>query len=78
MILCAMNVKVIGSDWPQIGKFWDFLRYASVHFGSVSKNVLKRLKFDPFKANLTQFAANHAIRCTCPTTTVLNCNNRLQ
>ena len=23
----------IGSDWPQMGQIWDFLRSVSVHFG---------------------------------------------
>ena len=31
----------IGSDWPQMGQIFGFLRSVSVHFGSVSQNVLK-------------------------------------
>ena len=38
---------------------WDFLRSVSVHFGSVSQNVLKLIlkspTFVPFGANLTKF-----------------------
>ena len=29
----------IGSDWPQMGQIWEFLRSLSVHFGSPSQNV---------------------------------------
>ena len=31
----------IGPDWHRIVKIWDFLRSVSVHFGSLSENVLK-------------------------------------
>ena len=41
----------IGSVWLQIGQIWDFLRSVSVHFGSLSQNVLililKRSRFMP-------------------------------
>ena len=49
----------IGSDWPQIGHIWDFLRSVSVHFGAGRQNVLKLIlkspRYVPFGANLTQF-----------------------
>ena len=35
MVVCFRGVKFdihIGSDWPQMGQFWDFLRSVSVHF----------------------------------------------
>ena len=31
----------IGSDWPQVGQIWDFLRSVSVHFDAPRQNVLK-------------------------------------
>ena len=47
----------IGSDWPQMGQIWDFLRSVSVHFGAVRQNVLKLVlkspRFVPFGVNLT-------------------------
>ena len=49
----------IGSDWPQMGQILEFLRSVSLHFGSVSQNILKLIlkspRFVPFGANLTQF-----------------------
>ena len=33
-----------GSDWPQMGQIWDFLRSVSVHFGSVSQYVLSLIQ----------------------------------
>ena len=52
----------IGSDYPQMGQMWDFLRSISVHFGSQSQNVLKLILKSPtfvrFWANLTKFDAN--------------------
>ena len=51
----------IGSDWPQMGQIWDFLRSVSVHFGAPRQNVLKvifkSLIFVPFGANLTHFGS---------------------
>ena len=49
----------IGSDWPQMGQIWEFLRLVSVHFGSLSQNVLKLVLKSPtfvqFESNLSQF-----------------------
>ena len=48
-------------DWPQMGQIWDFLRSVSVHFGSLSQNVLKLIlkshRFVPIGANLTYLNA---------------------
>ena len=30
----------IGSDWPQMGQIWDFLRSVSVHFGAPAERSL--------------------------------------
>ena len=32
---------LIGSYWPQMGQFWDFLRSVIVHFGSQVQNVME-------------------------------------
>ena len=47
-LLCAINdiqgVKFAilpGSDWPQMGQIWDFLRSVSVHFDSARQKLLK-------------------------------------
>ena len=29
---------LIGSDWPQMGQIWDYLRSVSVQFGSLSQD----------------------------------------
>ena len=29
----------IGSDWPQMGQIWDFLRSVLIRFGLLSQNV---------------------------------------
>ena len=55
----TQNWVWLAPKWEQI---WDFLRSVSVHFGSPSQNVLKlilkRPRFVPFWAYLTQFGAN--------------------
>ena len=35
----------IGSDWPQMGQIWDFLKSVSVHFGT--ETDLKKSKICP-------------------------------
>ena len=44
-----------------MGQIWDFLRSVSVHFGSLSQNVLKLILKSPrfflFEANLAQYQA---------------------
>ena len=48
----------IGSDCPQTGQIWDFLRSVSVHFGAPRQNelklILKSPRFAPFGTNLPQ------------------------
>ena len=46
----------LGLIGPQMGQIWDFLRSVSVNFGL--KLILKRNRFIPFGANLTQFGAH--------------------
>ena len=49
----------IGSDWPQMGQIWEFLRSVYVHFGAGRQEVLKLIlkipRFVTLGANLTQF-----------------------
>ena len=40
------SIQIV-SDWPQMGQIWDFLRSVSVHFGSMSLNVLKLILKNP-------------------------------
>ena len=47
----------IGSDWPEMGHIWDFLRLVSVN-QNVMKLILKSPRFVLFRANLTKFATN--------------------
>ena len=50
LLLGYMDAKFciqIGSDWPQMGQIWGFLRSVSVHFGSPSQNVLKLILKSP-------------------------------
>ena len=72
--MCDRDVKFaiqIGSDWPQMGQFWDFLRSVSVHFSAGRQNVLKLIlkspRFVPFVANLTQFVWQMFYSCVAHT-----------
>ena len=53
----------IGSDVPQMGQIWDFLRSVSVHFGAgapkCTETDLKKYQIcSNLGANLTQFVSN--------------------
>ena len=72
----------IGSDCPKMGQIWDFLRSVSVHFGSLSQNVLnlilKSPRFVPFWDNLIHFRTkSHNPGTWCCGWIVFTCCNEL-
>ena len=50
---------LIGSDWPEMGQVWDFLRSVSVHFGSPIQNVLKLILKVPNLSHLVPIWPNY-------------------